>query len=321
MTKKTKPSIKLGFTSGLTLICAVFLFALLLKNSALASDEVTLALKICAELLIPSLFPLMVASEIITDSGAIERLTRKISAPFSKILGVSKIATSPYFLGLFGGYTSSCKSAILLYRNGKISKNDCESIIALSNMPSLAFMTGFIGIGIFKSSTMGWILWTMTVISTLILGLINRLFYKKDSSEFKQDTKRNNAKISFSRTVVNAIAHSAQSMLTICACVVFFSVLIAVLNLYLNEIPLPDGTKNIILGTLEITKGISTCVDIQSVRARALACAFLVGWSGLCVHFQVIALCEDTDISLKKYFIFKILQGLVCTLLTLMYLR
>ena len=315
MTKKTKPKIKLGFTESISLVFAVFLFALLLKNSTLASAEVSRALSVCANMLIPSLFPLTVASEILTNIGAIEKLTKKISTPISRILGVSKSATVPYFLGLFGGYTSSCKSAVLLYQNGKISKDDCESIIALSNMPSLAFMTGFIGIGVFQSTSIGWILWIITVISSIALGLLNNLFFKKRSSFYKPSADKYKRQISFSRTVVDSIAHSGYAMLIICACVVFFSVLISVLKLYLNQSILSENIKNIVLGTLEITNGITACTSIKNTFHRALACSFLVGWSGLCVHFQVIALCEDADISFRKYFIFKALQGIICTLL------
>ena len=317
MTKKIKPGIKLGFRGSITFLGSVFLFALLLKNSSLASAEVSRAMGVCANMLIPALFPLTVASEILTNTGAIYKLTNKISSPISKILGVSKNATVPYFLGLFGGYTSSCKSAVLLYQNGKISKNDCESIIAMSNMPSFAFMTGFIGLGIFHSSTIGWILWSVTILSTIALGLINNFFFKKSMPIYKCDNIKQKQARGFSRIIVDAIAHSTYAMIIICACVVFFSVLIAVLKLYINEIPISEQTKNIILGTLEITNGISSCNIIESVSTRALACAFLVGWSGLCVHFQVIALCEDADISFKKYFIFKALQGVICTLLSL----
>ena len=317
MTKKTKPSIKLGFKSGISIVTAVFLFAIILKNSTLASLEVKSALKICSNLLIPSLFPLMVASEIMTNSGAIEKITHKLSTPIAKILGVSKSAAAPYFLGLLGGYSSACQSAMILYQNGKISKRDLESIISLSNIPSLAFMTGFVGVGILKSSTVGWIIWGIAVLSTLLLGIINNIFSKNDVQIYIPNKENKKDKREFSRILVNSIIHSAHSMLTICACVIFFSVLIAVLKLYATKVPIPEQAKGVILGSLEITNGIGACSIIESTPLRALACAFLVGWSGFCVHFQVIALCEDSEISFKKYFIFKALQGLICLLLAL----
>lgn len=317
MTKKTKPSAKLGFMESISILAAFFLFALLIKNSSLASSEVIKALKMCGSMLIPSLFPLTVASEILTNTGAIESLTKKFSAPIAKILGVNKNATAPYFLGLFGGYTSSCKSAALLYQSGKISKNDCESTIALSNIPSLAFMTGFIGIGIFGSISIGWKLWLISVLSTLVLGLINNIFFSSKVDKYIFASHKEYVPKNLSRIIVDAIGHSAYAMIIICACVVFFSVLIAVLSLYLNELSLPQELKNILLGSLEITNGISNIAFIESISARAISCAFLVGWSGLCVHSQVISLTEETEISFKKYFIFKGLQGVICTFLAL----
>ena len=81
---------------------------------------------------------------------------------------------------------------------------------------------------------------------------------------------------------------------------------------------MPEYVKNILLSTLEITQGMRIFESIESISHRALACAFLSGWSGFCVHFQVIAICEDSEISFRKYFIFKGLQGIVCTLLALL---
>lgn len=315
MTKKTKSNTRQKSIDVISILSAISIFVLLLKNSLLTNNEVTQALKICANMLIPSLFPLAVASEIMTNTGAIEKLTNKLSAPISKILGVDKNATPPYFLGLFGGYTSSCKSAILLYQNGKISKCDCENIISLSNIPSLAFMTGFVGIGIFKNAKIGWKIWIISILSTLILGSINKLFFKQNSFKIQYKANTKNQQKSLSKIVVDAISHSAYTMLIICACVVFFSVLISIFNLYLDKINIPEYIKNLSLGTLEITRGISSCISIENIKTRAIICSFLSGWSGLCVHFQVISLCEDIDISFKKYFLFKALQGVICALL------
>lgn len=315
MTKKTKPCVELSFTNGIYFVLSAFLFVLLLKNSTLASIEVAKALKLCANMLIPSIFPLTVASEILTSSGAIERITKRISAPISKFFGVSRAASVPYLLGVFGGYTSSCKSAVILYQEGRITKGDCESVIALSNMPSIAFLTGFVGAGIFQSSKIGWALWIITVLSTVILGIINKFLFKNDTTYQITACQKASPK-RFSKTVVEAIAHSAQAMLTICACVVFFSVLSAVMRICISSFPIGDDFKNFVLGMLEITNGISNCASIEGITLRASVCSFLIGWSGLCVHFQVISLCDGVNVSYRKYFILKVIQGIICMLLT-----
>ena len=319
MTKKTKPFIKLNFADSISIIFSIFLFALLLINHSFASAEVIKSLKICTSILIPSLFPLTVVSEIMTESGTVAKITYGISRLFSKILGVSKAATVPYFIGLCGGYTPSCKSAALLYRSGKISKGDFESIIAISSMPSLAFITGFVGIGIFNNSTIGWILWVITIISTLFLGIINKFFFSTDLDIHPLITNDKTSSIKLSQITVKAIVHAAYAMLIICACVVFFSVLISVLKICMDHFQITEQAKNIILGTLEITNGINACIDIENTYLRVLGCSFFIGWSGVCVHFQVISLCEDANISFKKYIIFKGLQGVICALLTWMF--
>lgn len=308
----------LDIKRSFNIVASVFLLVLFIKNSELASTEVFSALRTCAVMLIPSLFPLTVASHIATETGAIDALTKGLRAPIAKLFGVSEQAASPFFLGLVGGYTSSLSSATALYKGGKISKRDCESIIALSNMPSLAFLCGFVGGGLFKSSTIGWILWGITVFSSIILGMINR-FLPRPKSSTQVYAASTQAQKGFSEILVDSISKSARSMITICACVVFFSVLIAVLRFSLSLLPLPEVARVLILGSLEITKGVSLCSALDGNTARLMTCAFFIGWSGLCVHFQVISLCNDADLSFKKYFLFKALQGVICAIITLLF--
>ena len=228
-----------------------------------------------------------------------------------------------YFLGIFGGYTSSCKSAVTLFENKKINEDDCKGVIAISNMPSLAFLTSFVGSETLRNTTDGWILWGITVFSTLVLGLFNRLFNKTRQAvtvgQVQFHPIKANKKIS--KIVVNAISHSAQAMLVICGFVVFFSVLIRVLDLTLLHFNFPTETRKFLLGALEITYGVTSCKEIKNELLKRVLCAFFIGWSGLCVHFQVIALCEKINFSFKRYFLLKFLQGIICSLIAFLVFR
>jgi hypothetical protein len=55
---------KCSFSESFLIVASVFLLILLLHNSSIAGSAVAQALKICSTMLIPSLFPLMIASEI-----------------------------------------------------------------------------------------------------------------------------------------------------------------------------------------------------------------------------------------------------------------
>ena len=324
MTSKRKPIQKWSFSEGFFIVASLFLLSLLLYSPSVACEAVLRALKQCASLLIPSLFPLMVASEIAMESGALERITKPFQKIVARILGVKKEAAAPYFLGLLGGYTTSVGGALSLYKNGKISKRDCERIIAFSSIPSLSFLTGFVGAGIFNNSTVGWILWGISVLSTLILGLLTQIKTKRERSckeEIMEITTPNELFMEMakkspspSKIIVGAISHSANAMVLICACVVFFSSLISALQYPLSTIDMPLEVQNIILGSFEITNGITNCTIFPTTDIRIALCAFFIGWSGFSVHFQIISICDGYDLSFKKYLLFKIAQGLLCAI-------
>ena len=271
-------------------------------------------LRLCAYSIIPALFPLTVLSEIITETGAMEILTKRIRGPIALLLGISNQATVPFFLGLFGGYTSSCKSAVLLYESGKITKGDCEKVIALSSMPSLAFLTGFVGMGLFNSSKIGWSLWIICILSSIASALAIRFIEIKKSPHTYTDITPTQSKKSLSKIIVNSIGHSAQAMLTICACVVFFSVLITVLFVVLSDFGVKESVLRIVLAPLEITNGLQFISNSETHRLRLALCSLIVGWSGICVHFQVISLCDGAGLSFKRYFLIKVIQAIFCFL-------
>lgn len=298
-------------------IFAALLIFLLIKYSDEASAQVKIALTLCGQMLIPSIFSLTVAGEIATVSGALEALTARLTPYLSKIFGISDSAASPYFLGLVGGYTASCRGAILLLDDGRISRAQCERIIAVSNLPSLAFITGFVGARICGSTTDGWIIWLSSVGASVISGLLCRIMFGSLSERRSTEERVGQAAPhSLSKALVSALSHTAQSMLMICACVVFFSVVIEILGKVSAAIGISTEISELLLGFLEITRGVSNCADISSRALRLILCSAYTGWSGVCVHFQVISICEGKGLNFGKYFIVKLMQGAICACLS-----
>lgn len=310
--KATKPLKQKSFRNGFFSILALFLLLLFIKNPQIVGDAVVSALKICSSTLIPSLFPMMIASDIALKTGVIDKILRPLSSLLSKFLGIKKEAASPLLLGLFCGYSASLGGAISMLKNEKISKDDCEKIIMLSSIPSITFFINFVGTKTLKSSTIGCTLWIITVFSSLLLGFLNRKKVRnneKNSSYFS-----NNHSFPCAKIIVDSISNSTHSMLLICAFVIFFSSLISALAHPLGALNIPKNIQNVILGSLEVTNGVANSHHFTSPSIRASICAFFLGWSGFSMHFQIIAISEDYNLSFKKYFIFKLLQGIICAL-------
>ena len=86
-------------------------------------------------------------------------------------------------------------------------------------------------------------------------------------------------------------------MLNVCAFVVLFTVAAALL---------PEETPAFAAGLLEMTGGVSR---LPATRAGLAAAAALVGFGGLSVHCQTLAVLGDTDLSPRLLFPGKVLQA------------
>lgn len=300
-------------------VALALLSLLLVIYGDIAGEGVKRALKLCSESLIPTLLPLTALSEILTLTGTLEKISERLTRPLSKILRLPQAAVSPVLLGLIGGYTSSAHSAVLALDGGKITKEECEISIALSSMPSLAFLVGFAGAEVLGSARLGALLWLITLASSLVSGIILRSLAKKSNQGKPRDcTLAGLKRKRISRALTEAISNTAKSMLTVCTAVALFSALAEIAESALSHLGLSEKAIALIVGALEISRGIDGCSEIFPLGARLVACSALVGWSGICVHSQIMSLCEGTDIKFKNYFLLKILQAAISSVLALL---
>lgn len=130
----------------------------------------------------------------------------------------------------------------------------------------------------------------------------------------------------------NAILESSTTIIMIGGFVVIFSVVISILNnskilevisyilypiLKLLNIPL-SFAKPIMSGIIELTNGVSliTSIATKNISINIVLCAFLLGFGGISVLLQVLSIISKTDLSIKKYIIGKLLQGIIAATYT-----
>ena len=130
----------------------------------------------------------------------------------------------------------------------------------------------------------------------------------------------------------NAILESSKTIIMIGGFVVIFSVVISILNnskilevisyilypiLKLLNIPLSFANP-IISGIVELTNGVSLVASTatKNISINIVLCAFLLGFGGISVLLQVLSIISKTDLSIKKYIIGKLLQGIIAATYT-----
>lgn len=309
MTEKEKSAL----SRGQLLFCIMSVVAIVLtfRYSDLAISAMSQGMSLCAKTVIPSLFPFMVLSELLVASGASELFGRYIAFPFGKLFALSRDGSAVFLLGILCGFPVAATSAISLYRRGRINRGELMHILLFCNNPSSAFLISAVGGGLFGSRDFGVLLYIVHLISSFALGLIGRALFSKEKKKGEFCTlgavSKHRGGVIERFTI--AVKDSAQSMLFICAFIVFFSAIAGVLQYFAKSVSLPDFLAALCTGFFEMTGGVSAAAKLPRSQALFVAAA-ITGWSGLSVHFQFVGVCGESRVPLRPYFLSKIFSSL-----------
>lgn len=302
-----------SFSSFASIAMICFIFALFFRNSEIAIEYIKKGLLLCASTIIPSLFPFMVLSDIAVSAGLGDLLAKYLRTPMRRLFGISGEGACALLLGFLCGFPVGAKSAISLYEGGRITRSECERLIPLCSVPSIAFCVNVVGVSVFQSSRAGWLFWLSSLLSSVITGILgNALASKKAPPSNAPPLPSKPPSRSRPSDLVRAVEGSTRAVLIVCGYVIFFSALMGTLSAPLDFFSVPYPLKTLICGALELTTGASLCKDIPSLTVRTALCALFIGWSGLSVHFQIFSICEGKGIDFKKYLFVKLFHGLIC---------
>ena len=310
--KKRKVSTPRGakMTRGELLFCLLSVLALLLTFcfADAAISSMSAGMRLCIGVVVPSLFPFMVFSDILVSSGG----ARLVAMPFSRLakrlFGISKDGTVALVLGILCGFPMGTRSALSLYREGKISRKESEHLLCFCNGPSAAFIINAVGLSLFGSRDFGVLLYTSQTLSSLMVGVITRSYFEKRQDTLISCAEQSDARKGILPSIVRAVKSASEGVVSICAFVIFFSAFTGVLSELLSRFDAGEFASAALIGFFEMTGGASAA----STLVAPLSCLFVaavVGWSGLSVHFQMIGLCESDKMSLVPYFLAKLLTA------------
>ena len=304
----------------------IFLFALMLRNSEVTIAYIKEGISLCRDTLIPALFPFMVVSELFVASGSAGALGAMLSKPMRFLFGINGDGAVAIVLGALSGFPIGALCAISLLERGRISKSECERLIAISSNPSSAFLISATGISLFGSREFGRALYAATLLSSLLVGILLNLVSKKGKKEAPQKEEAR-ALNSINRRHIKAsdlsssIVSSAESMLKVCAFVVFFTAFVGVLCRALESFGASEELKATVCSLFELSGGVAKAASIRPIYLGGVIAAFAAGWSGISVHLQIATLCSGKNISLLPYFISKLICGILSAAIIGIYLK
>lgn len=286
-----------------TVALVMTILIILIVFSDICKDGVERGMLICANVIIPSLFPFMVCILIIVNMNVTIK-NKLISKIIFKLFGQNTEMFFVMILSMLGGYPIGCKLINELYVQDRMNKKTANIMQIYCVNAGPAFIITAIG-GILGSEKIGNILFFSHISASIILALLtSKLLCKKCN---RNTVNKINYK-SFSEILVRSTADATSCIMSICAYIILFSVINSYLIYFFKDIPI----LNCLFYFTEVTSGITFTKNIIFI-------SFLLGFAGLSIWCQIFSISKNATPDLKMFILGRILHGSISSLITLIF--
>ena len=290
-----------------------------------AADAARAGLRLCGEVLVPSLLPFFVVSALLRAWGLPGVLGRLLEPVTARLWAMDGGGVSAFLMGVLGGYPLGAATVAQLRADGAISRKDGERALSFCNNSGPAFLLGAAAMGVFHSRRAGLLLYGAHVLSAVLIGMVT-------APRRRLETPRERTYIaaaSVAEAMPAAVRTAVDALLSVCGFVVLFSVVTGLLDA-VGYLPALAGklsaatglelhaARALFTGLLEIGSGLGAMEGLAPTPQNLALCAFLMGFGGLSVHCQTAAVLAGTDLRGKRHFFGKVLQGVLSALMVLL---
>ncbi len=260
-------------------ICAL-LGLLLLQNPQLAAQGFESGLRLCAETVLPALFPFFVVCDVLLSCPFEGKWLR----PLAKCLGLQKEkGILVIFLSWFGGYAVCARMVGALRRSGVLNTRDATLTLMLGCCSSPGFVIGCVGGLLLGNIRLGILLYGVQLAANLLSTALCVPFLPK--ADLVSNTS---GFVETAPDLSRAIGNAVNSSLHVCGCVLFFRTVAALL---LPFLPANRYAAPWLSACLEISSG---CADFAALGGSAAlyGCCLCLSLLGLSVWTQISMLLQ-----------------------------
>jgi spore maturation protein SpmB len=281
-------------------VAGIVWIALLTAFPSAASDGIRHGLTLCGELLIPSLFPTLLAASLLMRSGAIQHWGRILHPVTRRLWGLPGCSGAVFLLSMLGGYPIGARCIRQLTDDHCLTPGQGALLLHFCVGTGPGFAVSVVGCGLFGSLQMGLLLWGCQMLAAFLLSLTCR---SRDCSAPDAPAPEPADSI-----LVATVRDASAGILNLCGWVLAFCSFRAFLSL----LPLPRGAEIAVDLLSEVTTGVRTA----RVLGSPVLAAFVLGWGGLCVHAQILS----AGVRCRCFLLYRALHGILAALLTAAFL-
>lgn len=277
----------------------VVMLALIIDTKT-AHEGAVEGLSLCIQSVIPSLFPFIFLSMLLTSS--LYGMKIPLLSPLRKLCSMPEGTESILLIAFLGGYPVGAQTVHSAWSKGTLETRTAKRLLGFCNNAGPSFIFGLLG-SHFTRNASTWCLWLIHIVSALAVGCILPVSITNSHQSTRPQPM----------TATAAVRKSIHIMANICGWVMIIRIFLAFATKYVLRY-LPPITQVLISGCVELTNG---CVSLQFIKEepiRFIAASFMLSMGGLCVLLQTKA--ATGELGTGMYLPGKLLQALISIILS-----
>lgn len=313
--KASLPSHLISWFSHSLMFLPVLLLILLLLFPALSIQGACSGILLWFQVVLPTLAPFMICTQMITALGGAELLMAPLSPVFGSLFHLTLSGSYILLCGLLCGYPLGAKMCADFQKRGAIRPKEAAYLLAIANHPSPMFLLGYVRAAL-PLPVSPVLLLTCLYLPVLPLSLAARHLYGIDAvsksrffsrpwlgaSSLAPPDPHTEGPVK-KMSLEEAIGSTCHTMVLIGGYIMLFSILAT----WIQALPmLSPILRAVLTGMAEITTGIHSLCTSLSPENALLPVIAATAFGGLSGIFQTRSVIRDSGLSIGPYIGWKI---------------
>jgi sporulation integral membrane protein YlbJ len=330
-----------NFSRIFFLIIILILTAFMIINPQETVTAAASGLKLWFSILLPALLPFFIVAELMVSLGFVNLLgviLEPIMRPIFRLPGCSSLVV---VMGFTSGFPIGAVLSRKLYDENLLTAEETERLVSFTNNSSPLFILGAVGVGMFASPLIGYILAFSHYLSNILVGIMwrfrasplsrARVNQPAIAAAWQAFLQQHNSR-GIGALLGDAIKNSLNNILAIAGFVIIFSVLTRMLAVWgimdaaaivlsgmFEFLSLPyQVAYGLGMGLFEITLGARTVVLASQADLvyKLLAVSAILAFSGFSIIAQVMSVMAGTPVRLSFYVLSRLIQITLSLIIT-----
>ncbi len=259
--------------------------------------------------MIPALFPMMLFSSVLVDTGFAEKIGSILSATILKPFQISRAGSYCLISGFLFGFPMGAKTTADMYSKGQVSKQEAEYLLSFVNCIGPMY-TLYVIHNLFPKPSLTSLLLGIYALP-LLYGLCLRYTIYKGVTFPTRDIEQGETS-DILDALYDCVPKSSKSMVYLGGYMILFQVSFVTIRHLLGSLNI--HTK-LLYPLLEITGGFYLLPKTTNLSLIL----FFTTWGGLSCFLQSYSFIKPTGLNMKSYFMHKTILAALTYLFGMLY--